>query len=345
MQSKRIIVTALVLAVFALLIVLQFRHFRAFNWETFINETSQAKPLNIVFGIALLYIVYVLRALRWKIMLRPVYKTTTMNLVPATFIGFTGMALLGRAGDFTRPYLIARKLRMSFSSQMGVWAVERIFDTASFTLLIAANIIWAPSLRGLPFFRQFERAGFVLLGAVFVVAALAVVVRKNGTAAAKKVERILGVISKKIALSVANRIRAFGNGLNTIHDASSLLQLIGLSVVIWLLISLSYFEVTHAYPEPLRSMTISHVILLMGFSIAGSIVQLPVVGGGAQLLTIGALAHVFEVPQELAVSCGILLWLVTFVAVTPVGMLLARREHLSWKKLSEASHEVEVSTL
>lgn len=92
-------------------------------------------------------------------------------------------------------------------------------------------------------------------------------------------------------------------------------------------------------------MTISHVILLMGFSIAGSIVQLPVVGGGAQLLTIGALAHVFEVPQELAVSCGILLWLVTFVAVTPVGMLLARREHLSWKKLSEASHEVEVSTL
>ena len=345
MQSKRTTVTTLLLAVFALLIFLQFRHFRAFNWETFVNETSQARPLNIVFGIALLYIVYVLRALRWKIMLRPVRKTTTMNLVPATFMGFTGMALLGRAGDFTRPYLIARKLRMSFSSQIGVWAVERIFDTGSFTLLVAADILWAPSLRSLPYYRQFERAGFVLLAIIIVVAIVAVAIKKNPSAIADWVEGALRLVSEKLASAVANRIRAFGNGLNTIQDSSSLLQLIGLSVVIWLLISLSYFAVTHAYPEPLRSMAISHVILLMGFSIAGSIVQLPVVGGGAQLLTIGALANVFEVPQELAVSCGILLWLVTFVAVTPVGMLLARREHLSWKTLSEASHEVEAATL
>ncbi len=345
MPSKRVLITTLILAVFALLIYLQFRHFRTFNWETFINETSQARPLNIIFGVALLYIVYVLRALRWKIMLRPVRNTTTLNLVPATFIGFTGMAILGRAGDFTRPYLIAKKLRMTFSSQIGVWAVERIFDTASFTLLIAANILWAPSLRSLPYFKQFERGGFILIGVVFGVTALAIAVKKNGSAAADTAERVLGSMSEKLGKAVGSRIRAFGNGLDTIHDGSSLLQLIGLSVLIWLLISLSYFEVTHAYPEPLRSMALSHVILLMGFSIAGSIVQLPVVGGGAQLLTIAALAHVFDVPQELAVSCGILLWLVTFVAVTPVGMLLARHEQVSWKKLSEVSHEAEVSAL
>ncbi|MGZ4817371.1 MAG: hypothetical protein ACXVZJ_02025 [Terriglobales bacterium] len=40
-------------------------------------------------------------------------------------------------------------------------------------------------------------------------------------------------------------------------------------------------------------------------------------------------------------SCGILLWLVTFMAVIPVGLLLAHREHLSLRKISHEAHEEE----
>ena len=74
----------------------------------------------------------------------------------------------------------------------------------------------------------------------------------------------------------------------------------------------------------------------------GSMVQLPGVGGGSQLATISALDHVFDiVPKELAVSCGIMLWLVTFVAVVPVGLILSHRERLSLRKLSEESAQAE----
>jgi len=78
----------------------------------------------------------------------------------------------------------------------------------------------------------------------------------------------------------------------------------------------------------------------------GSMVQLPGVGGGSQLATISALDHVFDiVPKELAVSCGIMLWLVTFVAVVPVGLFLAHRERLSLRKLShETAHAEEDAT-
>jgi hypothetical protein len=106
------------------------------------------------------------------------------------------------------------------------------------------------------------------------------------------------------------------------------------------MIALAYREIAHAYPEPLRSMTIPHVLLLMGFGIAGSTIQLPAVGGGTQLANIAALAHIFGAPPELAVSCGIMLWLVTFVAIAPAGFLLARREHLSLRQL-EAKAEAE----
>jgi hypothetical protein len=36
-----------------------------------------------------------------------------------------------------------------------------------------------------------------------------------------------------------------------------------------------------------------------------------------------------------------MLWLVTFVAVIPVGLLLAHRERLSLRKLSKESHQKE----
>jgi hypothetical protein len=92
----------------------------------------------------------------------------------------------------------------------------------------------------------------------------------------------------------------------------------------------------------MHDMSATKVLLLMGASMIGSMVQLPGVGGGSQLATISALDHVFHiVPQELAVSCGIMLWLVTFVAVVPVGLLFSHHEHLSLRKLSAESEQAE----
>jgi hypothetical protein len=93
----------------------------------------------------------------------------------------------------------------------------------------------------------------------------------------------------------------------------------------------------------LFDLDVGHVLLLMGFSMVGSIMQLPAVGGGSQLAVISALQVIYGIPPELAVSCGILLWIVTFMAVIPVGLVLAHREHLSLRKLShEAQAEEEL---
>jgi glycosyltransferase 2 family protein len=56
---------------------------------------------------------------------------------------------------------------------------------------------------------------------------------------------------------------------------------------------------------------------------------------------ISALQVVYGIPPELAVSCGILLWLVTFMSCIPVGLAFAHREHLSLRKLSSESQSEE----
>ena len=47
-------------------------------------------------------------------------------------------------------------------------------------------------------------------------------------------------------------------------------------------------------------------------------------------------------PKELAVSAGMLLWLVTFMSVVPLGLIIAHFEHVSLRKVSEESERVEV---
>jgi len=86
---------------------------------------------------------------------------------------------------------------------------------------------------------------------------------------------------------------------------------------------------------------VSQLLILVFSSMLGSMLQLPAVGGGSQIAVIATLSNVFDVPPEMAASCGILLWLVTFAAVIPVGLILAHHERLSLRKLSVESHQTE----
>jgi glycosyltransferase 2 family protein len=140
-------------------------------------------------------------------------------------------------------------------------------------------------------------------------------------------------------------VLTFGEGLNTIHDTKSLIQISIISLLLWGTIGATYVSVTHAYSEIGPDMDLSSAFLLTGASVAGGTLQLPVVGGGSQLATIGTLVGVFDFPKELATSCGIMLWLVTFMSVMPVGLILAHFERVSFIKLEKESLEEEEKAL
>ncbi len=355
MNKKRFLITALVLVILAALVYLQVRTWKKFDWHHFWVATHNTNKFYLVAGVALVYADYILRAVRWKILLRPVCKAKTSDLVPPTMIGFTGLALLGRPGEFIRPYLIARKYNLSMSSQVAVWTVERLFDTGAFALITAINLLWnADKLKQLPGFANsaprlifghpvssftfFQIFGIALFLGVCLAGWVAFKIRKNPSAASGFIERLLARISPKVAQSVAKRVQSFGEGLNTVKDVGSFFQLAGLSIIIWAVIGFAYMSVTHAYSiHRLSQMTLSSVFLLTAASVVGGVLQLPVVGGGSQLATIGMLRGVFNLSPELATSCGMMLWLVTFMSVSPVGLIMARTEHISLTRVEEES--------
>ena len=277
--------------------------------------------------------------------MRPVRpKTSVTELVSPTLVGFTGLALLGRAGEFIRPYLIARRTDLPFSSQLAVWAVERIFDVGAFAVLMALAIFLPSALQSIPhpeYYQRFREAGFILIAVVAATAVAAAIIGRNGEKAAKWIESRFSHLSANLGHKLAERVREFGMGLNTIHGPVSFFWLTVVSVGMWYMIALAYHEVTHSYGDAALEIPVSQLLILIFASMLGSMLQLPAVGGGSQVTTIATLSSVFDVPPELAASCGILLWLVTFFAVVPTGLLLAHHERLSLRKLSVESHHRE----
>jgi uncharacterized protein (TIRG00374 family) len=341
MNNKKYVAYAVVFVVLGVLVYLQFRTWQNFDWARF-RETRPQKWRHILHGIALIYLSYVVRAIRWKIFLRPVRpEASSASLVAPTIIGFTGLALLGRPGELIRPYLIARRQNLSFSSQLGVWAVERIFDIGAFTILLVSAIFLAAGPRSLPFYNRFREGGFLLVALVAAIALGAAAVHWKGEGIAHWIERRFSHLAANLGHKIATRVREFRSGLNTIHNPLSFVALIGLSLLMWFMIIMAYQEVAHSYGVAILNIRRSQVLVLMGASMIGSMVQLPGIGGGSQLATIATLHRIFDVPPELAASCGIMLWLVTFVAVVPVGLLLSHHERLSLRKLSAESAQAE----
>src|SRR5438552_5915062 len=408
MTKKRILTTAILLGILCTLVYLQVQHWRSFDWAKF-RHASHVDPWHILSAIALIYATYFLRALRWKVFLEPVRKTSTWGLVPPTFIGFTGLALLGRPGEFIRPYLIDRREELPFASQVGAWTVERIFDIGAFTVLMTIDVFFSAAIRVNPYLHKFRVAAVTLCALVALASLIAFLIRVRGHQVAVFLHNLTAKVSAGLARTVDQKVRAFGEGLNTIAGFASFSKLVSISLLMWFMIALAYREVAHSYPpeaaqegpaavdvetahladlpasagQPLTddtvatlnaalaskgyvlkdvdgdiwlfrqhkrvkkvgdrphlaNMDVPHVLLLMGFSMIGSVVQLPAVGGGSQLAVISALQVVYGIPPEAALSCGILLWLTTFMSCVPVGLVFAHRGHLSLRKLSKASHE------
>jgi uncharacterized protein (TIRG00374 family) len=345
MGNKRNLILVIIAVVLAGLMYLQFRTWRNFDWAIFWSQTRKLSLFHILAGTVLIYLAYVMRAIRWKIFLRPVRpNASAWGLVAPTIIGFASLAVLGRPGELVRPYLIGRKEKLTLSSQIGVWTVERIFDVGAFTLLLVSAIFLTQSMAALPYSGAFRKAGVLLIFGSIAATISALAVHWKGEAFADWISRKFSRRPSDLGHTLALRIREFRSGLNTIHGVVSFLQLTAVSVAMWYTIALAYRQVTQAYATPLLDIPVSQLYLLMASSMAGSVIALPGVGGGSQLATMGVLDKVFGVPHELAFSCGLMLWIVSFVSAIPIGLFLAHRERLSLRALSQEVAQEETST-
>ena len=314
-----------------------------FDWATFWRACRSVDWRLLVLATLIIFSNAVMRAARWSIFLKPStppeQRLPWWKLVPSQFIGFAGLATLGRIGELIRPYLVSRRTGLSFSSQIAVVAVERIFDLGAFGILFAGNLVLSPQLNTLPYHSRFRLFGYAVAGAIVFLSLFVAFTHFAGGTVARLFGNAVGRFSRSAGDAVAAKILEFRSGLNTIGSVGDFISVSVLSLLIWGSIALSYLVVMQAFPSPVHDLTLSHTLLLLGFSVVGGIVQLPGIGGGPQIMTTLALTKLFGIPAELATSTGIILYVIATMSVILPGLIFARIEHVSLRTVARASGE------
>ncbi len=339
MKNNRWLLYLVGLAVVVALIAYASHHAH-FNWSVLAAQVHYVSWDNIVFGAAMIYLAYIVRAVRWAVFLKRTKKVGLFSLLGTQVIGFTAVALLGRVADLTRPYLVARKTRTDLGLQVAVYAVERMFDAGSMVLIFALTLLLAPDRASLPHAdnaRRFAEGG--LAGCVALIA-LAFAVRLSGEAIASWAE---SKIKSKAGTAIAAKIRAFRDGLSAISSIGDFLQAAGLSLLMWAMIASGYLSTVRAFnaAPALAHMTLTRCVILMVASMASSVVPIPVVSWFAQILALQqTMQQLFLVRPEPALACGTALLVVTFMSIIPVGLIWSRFEHVSLKAVSEEAEHL-----
>lgn len=346
MKKKQLILGLVVLVLLVgLAVYAQHRH--PFDFHAFGRQFKLANWRQIAFALGCIYLGYIFRGVRWALLLRHSKKVPLFSLVGTQVIGFTAVALTGRVADLVRPYLVSKKTGLPISSQFAVYVVERLFDAGSMALIFSSVILLAP--RGaLPHPEVFRKFGYwglagTLGGVLFLVA-----LRVSGEVVASLLERTFGLLSKGLGRSIGEKVRSFRAGLDTLRSPADFLIALSLSVAMWGLITVAYVETARAFvaSPQLASLTLAQGMVLMVSSGVASAIQLPVLGWFTQIYAVAAtLGKLFNVTPESATACAATLLLVTFLGIIPVGLIWARIEHVSLKKVSEESEHAGVDGL
>src|SRR5258708_444969 len=121
-NSHRVMLSVALLGVFAGAVYVALFRGKPIDWALFLRTFSTVNiPLSLA-GLLVVMLTYAGGALRWQVMLNPIKRDSSFRrILVATIIGFTAVVLFGRAGELVRPYLIATKERVPFTSQVAAW--------------------------------------------------------------------------------------------------------------------------------------------------------------------------------------------------------------------------------
>ncbi len=344
MKNSKVIVSLVVLALLVGLGFWAYYHVN-FSFATFRSQLALADWTKIAIALGCIYLGYVVRGVRWALLVRPNKKIPLFSLIGTQVIGFTSVALVGRVADLTRPYLTAKKTGLPLSTQIAVYIVERLFDAGSMALIFSTAILFAPA-GTLPHPEVFKKVGYWGLAGTVAGAVFLVLVRLAGETVAGFFENVFGSLSKGLGQAIGEKIRSFRTGLDTLRTPGDLAVTLGVSLAMWGLITVAYYETARAFvaSPQLASLTMAQGLVLMIVSGGASVFQLPILGWFTQIgIVATAISNFFGVAPEPATACAAMLLVVTFLGVVPIGLIWAQFEHVSLRKVAvESEHAAEV---
>jgi uncharacterized protein (TIRG00374 family) len=278
-------------------------------------ETRRADALPLALALVATLSAYAVRALRWQYLLAPLGKTHFTTAFRATVIGFAASFLLpARAGEVIRPYVLARRERLSGPAAFATIILERLLDLLVVLLLFAFFVLTVGP--GVVVGDPSELARVKLGGVTALAAALAGVAfffvmaghpdRLGGLAL-----RLEAVLPARLSHAVAGFVRTFTQGLAVMRQPRRLVVSLLLSFPLWLSIAAGIWLTSRAF----------HITFPFDASFLVVAVPTPGAIGGFHAAYEFAAQTFFAAPADRAVGAAFVLHAISFVPVTILGVI------------------------
>ncbi|GMV18107.1 MAG: flippase-like domain-containing protein [Polyangiaceae bacterium] len=283
--------------------------------------------------------IHVIRAARWHWLLAPIHPVPLRRIVSVAWIGFAAILLLPfRTGEVVRPVLIRKKGQLSGWAATGTVAAERVIDGFFMSVMLFTSLLLSKPLDPLPSsIGALPIPAAVVPGAAYsallVFAAAFTVMgvfywRRDFARAAT--ERIVGLVSERLAAWLAERVEKVASGLSFLPRWRYTAPFLAVTALYWLLNAGASWLL--AWGAGFDHISYAEACVTMGVLALGILIpNAPGFFGAFQISIYAGLAMYF--PAELVVGPGAAFVLIIYVCqilITTAGAGLG----LYWERTS-----------
>lgn len=234
---------------------------------------------------------FMLRAVRWQIILRSARRVGFWEAHNPMMIGFMMNCVLpGRVGELARPILLRKQSKVPFTTGLATVAAERVFDLIMLTAFFAFVLATVPIDPELNMtFRNYQlnrdtlemiATGMLRICFVFIIGIILVTIDYTRSLIQKTILRIPQLLSfgsvavknkihDRLAVPLANITDNIASGFSLVRYPKSIALISMFTVMIWLLQAFSYYLMAQGCPGVhLSYLELSAVMVIVAFFIA-----------------------------------------------------------------------------
>lgn len=336
MRSWRALVGFLISAVF-LYVAFRGQDFREIR-DAILETNLWWVPVGLILYFAGVWV----RAIRWRILLRPLTsEPTARSLFPIVIVGFTANNVLPlRAGELVRSLMLDRRHHVRKTSALATIAIERIFDGLTMLAFLALSMTFVSLTSEL---RHLALLSFLLFAGLLIGLFL---LTFAGDVAERIMQLALGPLPGSVADRIERMLESFLGGLGSLRSRGDLAKVAGTSLLAWLCEAAMYWVLAVGFGGAVRE-TMTGAVTLLTTAVANLSTLIPGAPGYVGQFEYGVklvLGGVMNVGEGQALAYAILVHAALYFPITLVGVVIWLRQELSVAQVSDDAEPAGVLT-
>jgi uncharacterized protein (TIRG00374 family) len=327
--------------------------FKGINYGMLLGIIRHINVWLLLLTVAIYIVGYLIRAVRWRQLLKHIKVFRAIRLFPYLVIGFMfNNVLPARAGEFIRAYLTGSKLGVSGTSAFATVVIERVFDGlvmifyfiigyTAFHFITAQSHIPPISVLGMSLGIKDAVLGFAVLGsavflAIFIFMFFLLYKRE---ATVKLVHSIMSVFPAGIRDKTGKFIDTFILGLGVLGSVKDMAIVFGLSLLAWSVEAYTYWLMGQA-----MNIQVSFLLVCLIMAVANFAIMVPSTSGGVgpfEFFGVGIMM-LFAFPKEQAAAYVFIVHAMILFPIIILGAVFMAMEGMNFSKILKEQKKEEV---